>query len=115
MDLQDFYAYAAGGGLCMFLLYFLSPIAQRVGLVDRPSGRKQQLGPVALVGGIAVVVSFCLATLLMPISLTEYRVLFFCIVLLFITGVVDDLRELPPAAKFVMQLTVAFSSVFLDG
>jgi len=114
MDPQDFYAYAAGGGLCMFLLYFLGPIAQRVGLVDRPSGRKQQLRPVALVGGIAVVVSFCLATLLMPISLTEYRVLFFCIVLLFITGVVDDLRELPPAAKFVMQLTVALALIFLD-
>ena len=114
MDPQDFYAYAAGGGLCLFLLYCLGPIAQRVGLVDRPSGRKQQLRPVALVGGIAVVVSFCLATLLMPISLTEYRVLFFCIVLLFITGVVDDLRELPPAAKFVMQLTVALALVFLD-
>ena len=103
MDPQDFYAYAAGSGLCIFLLYCLGPIAQRVGLVDRPSGRKQQLRPVALVGGIAVMVSFCLATLLMPISLTEYRVLFFCIVLLFVTGVVDDLRELPPATKFVMQ------------
>ena len=114
MDPQDFYAYAAAGGLCMFLLYFLVPIAQRVGLVDRPSGRKQQLGPVALVGGIAVVVSFFLATLLMPIALTEYRVLFFCIALLFVTGVVDDLRELPPAAKFVMQLAVALALVFLD-
>ena len=82
MDPQDFYAYAAAGGLCVFLLYLLGPIAQRVGLVDRPSGRKQQLRPVALIGGIAIVVSFFLATLLMPISLTEYRVLYFCIVLL---------------------------------
>ena len=114
MDLQDFYAYAAAGGLCVFLLYLLGPIAQRVGLVDRPSGRKQQLRPVALIGGIAIVVSFFLATLLMPISLTEYRVLYFCIVLLFVTGIVDDLRELPPAAKFVMQLIVALALVFLD-
>ncbi|GIT26886.1 MAG: hypothetical protein CM1200mP41_29300 [Gammaproteobacteria bacterium] len=50
----------------------------------------------------------------MPISLTEYRVLYFCIVLLFVTGIVDDLRELPPAAKFVMQLIVALALVFLD-
>ena len=114
MDPQDFYAYAAAGGLCVFLLYLLGPIAQRVGLVDRPSGRKQQLRPVALIGGIAIVVSFFLATLLMPISLTEYRVLYFCIVLLFVTGIVDDLRELPPAAKFVMQLLVALALVFLD-
>ena len=114
MDPQDFYAYAAAGGLCVFLLYLLGPIAQRVGLVDRPSGRKQQLRPVALIGGIAIVVSFFLATLLMPISLTEYRVLYFCIVLLFVTGIVDDLRELPPAAKFVMQLIVALALVFLD-
>ena len=85
-----------------------------MGLVDRPSGRKQQLRPVALIGGIAIVVSFFLATLLMPISLTEYRVLYFCIVLLFVTGIVDDLRELPPAAKFVMQLIVALALVFLD-
>ena len=109
MDPQDFYAYAAAGGLCIFLLYFLAPIAQRVGLIDRPSGRKQQLRPVALIGGIAIVMSFFLATLLMPISLTEYRVLYFCIVLLFVTGIVDDLRELPPAAKFVMQLIVALA------
>ncbi len=114
MDPQDFYAYAAAGGLCVFLLYLLGPIAQRVGLVDRPSGRKQQLRPVALIGGIAIVVSFFLATLLMPISLTEYRVLYFCIVLLFVTGIVDDLRELPPAEKFVMQLIVALALVFLD-
>ncbi|MDG2075510.1 MAG: MraY family glycosyltransferase [Arenicellales bacterium] len=114
MDPQDFYAYAAAGGLCVFLLYLLGPIAQRVGLVDRPSGRKQQLRPVALIGGIAIVVSFFLATLLMPISLTEYRVLYFCIVLLFVTGIVDDLRELPPAAKFVVQLIVALALVFLD-
>ena len=114
MDPQDFYAYAAAGGLCVFLLYLLGPIAQRVGLVDRPSGRKQQLRPVALIGGIAIVVSFFLATLLMPIALTEYRVLYFCIVLLFVTGIVDDLRELPPAAKFVMQLIVALALVFLD-
>ena len=114
MDPQDFYSYATAGGLCVFLLYVLGPIAQRVGLVDRPSGRKQQLRPVALIGGIAIVVSFFLATLLMPISLTEYRVLYFCIVLLFVTGIVDDLRELPPAAKFVMQLIVALALVFLD-
>ncbi|GIT26887.1 MAG: hypothetical protein CM1200mP41_29310 [Gammaproteobacteria bacterium] len=52
MDPQDFYAYAAAGGLCYSFSPFLGPIAQRVGLVDRPSGRKQQLRPVALIGGM---------------------------------------------------------------
>ena len=109
------YAYAAAGTICAFLLYFLAPVARRIGLVDRPSGRKQQLQPVPLIGGIAVTASFFLGALLMPIPFAQYRVLFFCVAVLFITGVVDDLRELPPSAKFIAQLAVVLILVFIDG
>ena len=51
----------------------------------------------------------------MPIPFAQYRVLFFCVAVLFITGVVDDLRELPPSAKFIAQLAVVLILVFIDG
>lgn len=100
--------------LCGLLLYFLTPIAKKVGLVDRPNDRKRHDVSVPLIGGIAMGISFPLSMLLFPIGLESYRILFFCVGALLVVGVLDDHQDIPAWAKFVTQMVIATLLVFLD-
>ena len=100
--------------LCGLLLYFLTPIAKKVGLVDRPNDRKRHDVSVPLIGGIAMGISFPLSMLLFPIGLESYRILFFCIGALLVVGVLDDHQDIPAGAKFMTQMVIATLLVFLD-
>ena len=94
-------------GLMVFLIPALIPMARKVGLVDRPGRRKQHIGEIPLVGGIAIALSLALAILLFPESFSNFRILFFCIGLLMISGVLDDQREITAAKKLASQFTAA--------
>ena len=94
-------------GLFIFLIPALISMARRVGLVDHPGERKQHTGDVPLVGGIAIAISLSLAILLFPNSFSNFRILFFCIGILIITGVLDDQREINAVKKFIFQVTAA--------
>ena len=96
------------------LLFYLSPVARRIGLVDRPNTRKQHTNEVPLTGGIAIAVSLMLSLLLFDISLQPFRLLFFCLGVLMIVGVLDDHQDVPAFVKFAFQLFVAIVLVYLD-
>lgn len=90
----------------LFLLVRLSPIAMRIGLVDRPNQRKHHHVPIPLVGGISIIAGFFMGALLLDGSLGPFRGLFFATTLLLIVGMLDDYRESPPAFKFFSQILV---------
>lgn len=100
--------------LCGLLLHFLAPIAKKIDLVDRPSNRKRQDFSVPLIGGLAMGIAFPLSMLLFPIGLESYRILFFCIGVILVIGVLDDHQDIPAGAKFIAQMAVAALLVFLD-
>jgi len=96
-----------------FLIHSLIPLAKKIGLVDHPSDRKQHKGRIPLIGGIAIAVSFSLSMLLFPQSFGDLRLLFFCIGLITVVGVLDDHRELAPhmrvAAQFIAALVLVLA------
>ena len=96
-----------GFALTLLLLGFLRPVATRIGLVDRPDSRKQHVGQVPLIGGLAMFCGFTLAALTMDQSLTAYRSFFAAAGILVVVGVLDDLRELTSAARFGAQIVAA--------
>lgn len=102
-------------GLFIFLVPALIPMAKRVGLVDHPDERKQHRGNIPLVGGIALSISLSLAILLFPSSFSNFRILFFCIGLLIITGVLDDQQEINAVKKFIFQAVAALILVTMGG
>ncbi len=89
------------------LLVMLRPVAVNIGLVDRPNLRKTHAVEMPLIGGIAMVIGLALSSLLLPISLEIYRILFFVIGLLAIVGVLDDHQDIAPKTKFVAQFIAA--------
>lgn len=93
----------------LFCMYLLRPLAYRIGLVDRPGGRKQHESDVPLIGGIAVFFGFCFALLTLPLSLQFYRGLLAGGSLLMLIGVLDDFQELGSKVRILGQtLAVLF-------
>jgi UDP-GlcNAc:undecaprenyl-phosphate/decaprenyl-phosphate GlcNAc-1-phosphate transferase len=99
-------------GGCSFLLLYLARVAKRIGLVDIPTLRKLHDQPVPLIGGVAVCSTLIAALLLSGIPLGEYRLLFFCFLIIFIVGVLDDYREISAAIKICIQIFMALLLVY---
>ena len=90
------------------LAYVLTPIiyamAHRFGAVDMPSGRKAHAAPTALLGGVALYSAFA-ATMLRNFTFSqELKGVALAGSLIFLVGLIDDLRELPAKIKLLAQL-----------
>jgi UDP-GlcNAc:undecaprenyl-phosphate GlcNAc-1-phosphate transferase len=85
-------------------------IAQRVGLVDRPSVRKVHRAPIPLMGGLAIYGAFLLALLLFgnwPVHIVELGAILVGATWLALIGLLDDRFDLSPRIKFPAQFAAA--------
>ena len=127
---------AVGGPFAVSLVatYVVRALARRRGFVDRPGGHKQHGVPVALGGGIALVLAICGPILVgtlaakalqadsppdwLPVLIqthlagiaSRYPVVLAIVggaIVLHIVGLLDDRRALGPWLKFVAQFAVA--------
>ena len=106
-------------GVTMAVIALLRPVAQHLGLVDVPGGRKLHQGQVPVIGGIAMFVGIFFGLLLVGQSLLLYRGLLAAMGVLVFIGVLDDLHELSAKMKlcgqiFAAVLVVMFSHVVLS-
>ena len=111
-ELSDWGPLLVATTVCIVLLVSLARVAKSIGLVDIPNDRKLHGQPIPLVGGIAVCTALVAGLLVSTIPLSEYRVLFLCMLAITILGVLDDYRELDARSKFWMQLATAFVLVY---
>ena len=94
--------------------------ATRVGIVDRPDGkRKLQRDPVPYLGGVAIVVAFLVAATATLVALGEVTKLFAVTVigtiLMCALGLVDDIIDMKPYLKFGGQVLIATLTVVFGG
>lgn len=89
-------------------LLALNPLAQKIGLVDRPDTRKQHKDNVPLTGGIAISIAFILFA---PLSVY----LLAAIAVLLIIGIADDRYNLRPLIKLIGQSAAAALLVYGEG
>ena len=92
---------------CLFCIWLLTPVANKIGLVDMPGGRKQHESNTPLIGGIAMFFGFCLALLSLHIQMVAYRGLFAGSALIVLMGVVDDFKELGSRLRLIGQFFAA--------
>ena len=105
MNIGHSYLIAFFATLCA--IWILTPIATKVGFVDRPGGRKQHGSNIPLIGGIAIFFGFYLSLLFSPIPLQAYRPLFAASIILLLVGVADDIADLKPRIRLVTQIAAA--------
>ena len=95
----------------LVLTPILRAIAIRLGYVAKPRVDRWHSRPTALLGGVAI----ALPTLAGTVALTPIRPVWpilLSVTVVFLVGLVDDLRSLKPSAKLVAQIAVASFLVF---
>ncbi len=106
----------SGAALALFLTPVIGRGSTVLGLVDAPGGRKVHTRSVPRLGGVAVVLAAALAVTLVHLFLPGSRNPETWMVLqpfvaggllIFLVGLADDLRGLPPAPKILVELAAA--------
>ena len=85
------------------------------GLMDQPGGRKQHDGATPLIGGLVLFPVFIAVSVIQGDTLSTHWPLYGALLLLLITGVVDDKLHLHSFIKFAMQFLAAFLIVVPGG
>ncbi len=87
-------------------------LADRVGFVDAPEGRKQHEAPVPPLGGVII---FTVFLLLMSISGGMPWAVFAALALMLVVGIIDDAHEINAKLKFALHFTSAFVMILGGG
>lgn len=93
----------------------LMPVAHKVGLVDKPGGRKKHKYHTPLIGGVSIFIGFSFALCTLPMSLALYRPLLVVAGLLMLIGVADDFLDLKARFRFLIQLGLIILLVCWSG
>jgi len=110
------FAALLGFGLTVLLIRFLAPRADRLGLVDRPGeGRKDHAVSTPNVGGLAIVFGLALTTLFTGNSHHVHPAFWLGLLIILLTGTVDDLVDLNPYIKFLAQIAAAVVMSYWGG
>ena len=103
--------------LCSLLLGLLftplvRALAQRWGYVVQPREDRWYQRPTALLGGVAIYLSFLISCLIIAPQFSGVKLILLGGTLLFLLGLVDDFYPLKPYVKLVVQLIVASVVVY---
>ncbi len=116
MQFNSEWIYFAAASLSFGLCYVLTPlcvyISKLFNLFDKPGGHKSHSNPTPLMGGVAIYISVW--SIIFALLATDFLIwnsalqgIFIGATIIFIMGLVDDLKGLPPFAKFVVQVGAA--------
>jgi UDP-GlcNAc:undecaprenyl-phosphate/decaprenyl-phosphate GlcNAc-1-phosphate transferase len=90
-------------------------LAMKIGLVDEPGGRKQHDDAVPPIGGLIILPVFMLSVIVLGGDLSAYGYLFIALIMILVTGAIDDFVPLHAWFKFAVQLSAAALVVILGG
>jgi UDP-GlcNAc:undecaprenyl-phosphate GlcNAc-1-phosphate transferase len=90
----------------------LRPLALRVGLVDKPGGRKRHKGHIPMIGGIAIFAGLFAGVTLIETDPGAYLTAFVACALLLVIGVIDDSLALPASARMTAQVGAVLIMIY---
>lgn len=115
ISISTFYIFLTPLILASILVPFVARLSVRIGGIDTPNERKVHIHATPRLGGIAIFTSML------------FTIIFFCdinqqikgflagAIVVFLTGLADDLANLTPRQKFVGEFVAAGLAVFLGG
>ena len=93
-------------------MFTLRPLAQHIGLVDQPGGRKLHEGDIPVVGGVAIFFGIFAGLAVLGLDSSVLVSIFVASSLLVIIGVIDDGIALPAAARVTTQVAVVLIMIY---
>ena len=105
--------------LSALIITYAIKLAHNYSIVDRPGEHKTHEESTPFVGGFGVFLSLCMAFLFLinfyPELNSHWLVLILCSLLIFATGLLDDLLNLKYKPRLVIQILVASTAVIFCG
>jgi len=103
--------YIEVGIIAFAVSYILTPYLAQVGkkqnMVDLPNHRKIHNGAIPNLGGIVIFFGFLLSLLFIVQIEGQIKILLAAGVIILLLGMVDDIVDLPPKLKFIIQMIPA--------
>ena len=96
--------------VCAISILGLEAVAPKLGLTDKPSGRKHHEGDIPVVGGIAIFLTIALSGLLIAEGAAP-PVLIALSLLILMLGTADDVRSLSARFRLAAQIAVSLALV----
>jgi len=90
----------------LFSILLLSPLAKRLGIVDRPSKRKIHLGNIPMIGGICIFFGVLISTILYLRDDNILIALMISSLFILVLGFIDDCHPLPVILRIVIQFVI---------
>ncbi|MDH5302184.1 MAG: undecaprenyl-phosphate alpha-N-acetylglucosaminyl 1-phosphate transferase [Gammaproteobacteria bacterium] len=94
-------------GLC----WLLPPLATKLGLVDKPGGRKHHDAPTPVIGGIAIYAGLVCGVAVNPYPIAAIWPLIAGAGLLLTVGLIDDIKNLSARTRFFAQSAAAIVAI----
>jgi UDP-GlcNAc:undecaprenyl-phosphate GlcNAc-1-phosphate transferase len=85
----------------------LRPVAEAIGLVDRPGGRKLHEGVVPLIGGVCMFLGIVIALPMVEPAIHGQTPFLIAAAILVVVGMIDDRYDVAPGIRLVAQCTAA--------
>lgn len=109
-------AFVAAFSAVTAIIFLLQPFAARLGLVDKPTGGRKDHGvPIPVTGGIAIAVGTILPAVLLTPPDAQLIGLGVAAVILLVTGVLDDIYDIPWPLRVLAQVAAALAIVLIGG
>jgi UDP-GlcNAc:undecaprenyl-phosphate/decaprenyl-phosphate GlcNAc-1-phosphate transferase len=115
MPVIVFYIFLIALFTSMVMIPPLSNLAIKIGGVDRPDERKVHKGDIPRLGGIAIFCAFLFATTFISEIDRAVKGLIAGSIVIFLTGLADDLVTLSPRAKFLGEIMAVTIGVVTGG
>jgi UDP-GlcNAc:undecaprenyl-phosphate/decaprenyl-phosphate GlcNAc-1-phosphate transferase len=93
--------------LALVLAQLCKPLARRIDVVARPKADRWHREVVPLLGGVAIAGAVFITALLTAVRTQQLLVLLAGSAVMFVVGLLDDLRPFKPQTKFVLQILTA--------
>lgn len=90
----------------------LYPVAQNVGLVDKPNNRKQHIGDVPLIGGLAIYVAITICSFILTPFDSNYKMYLLSTSFMVLIGALDDYHDLDARLRLIAQCLIGALMVF---
>ena len=100
--------------VCLVMMPMAIYLARKIGLLDKPSTRKNHIGSTPLVGGICIFASLCVVSMLAGEVWGGGALLFWMFVVLCI-GVLDDFLDISIALRIAVHIVVVLGIWLTDG
>ncbi len=101
--------------VCFGSILLLRPVASNWGLVDSPNNRKQHIGEIPLIGGIAVYLSVLITVGTFVDRSDTINFILISISLMVLVGALDDKYDISAKLRLVAQILIASILVFAAG